>query len=163
MFLDVGCGGCDLFTNIVGSRFGPGVTVVCGVVDAFLYGSPGLLCVAFDFLGGALVGELFAADSLAHALLHIADHFVELASDGAIACAHGDTPLAADFRHGERTARGRTRSRRPEPNIADCLTGHLLQGLDPSTAGDQVEDENDDSYYQQNVDKAAADVQAEPK
>jgi hypothetical protein len=33
--------------------------------------------------------------------------------------------------------------------------------LNSSTASEQVEDQDDDGYHQQNVDKAAADVQAE--
>jgi hypothetical protein len=34
-------------------------------------------------------------------------------------------------------------------------------GLDSSTPRDQVEDENDDSYHQQNVNKAAANMHGE--
>src|SRR5665213_1611350 len=89
VFFDIGGRGCDLFADVVGIRFGLGLVVVGGIVDAFLDGSPGLLSMALDLLRRAFVGELVAADGFADTLLHVADRFVEFSFDGAIACAHG--------------------------------------------------------------------------
>jgi len=134
-FLYILGGRCDLLADVVGFLISGWLVAVAGIAGCFLDRAPSLLSVAFDLLRGAFVGEVLIVDGLTGSLFYFAGGFVVHAFDFGLTGAHDDCSFAG-------LAEARDVTLRPI---------RFDPALYASTARKQVEDENDECEYQQEM------------